>query len=98
MGKFRLSVFFIALFVIFAAPTPTFSRSLGADYLCELGVSLYKLGRYNDALTEFSKVLLVEPNHRKAKKFISKIYKRELSRDRAKKRLKAKQAKKGNRK
>ena len=50
-----------------------FSQDLGADYLCQIGISLYKEGRYQDALQEFKKVLLVNPHHKVANEYIKKI-------------------------
>ena len=79
MEKNRVSViFFLALF-FFSNVRPVFSQTLSADYLCEIGITFYQLGRYDDALHEFKKALIANPQHRKAKKFINIIYQEEIS-------------------
>jgi len=52
---------------------PCFSQDLGADYLCQVAISLYKSGRYQEALHEFKKVILVNPQHKVAQEYIKKI-------------------------
>lgn len=52
----------------FAASTP------GAiQYLCELGISFYKEGRYDDALQEFNKALILDSSNETARKYIDTI-------------------------
>ena len=46
---------------------------LALDYLCELGKELYQQGRYNEALRQFQKILLVQPNYRPALEYVQKI-------------------------
>ncbi len=55
-----------------AAPAP----SLGSRYLCELGISSYRSGRLQEALSEFNKVLIVEPENQTAQKYSRKILKK----------------------
>ncbi|MCM8801686.1 MAG: hypothetical protein NC912_06810, partial [Candidatus Omnitrophica bacterium] len=50
-----------------------FAGSETVDYLCELGITFYKMAYYDDALHEFKKILLLEPNHPVAKDYINKI-------------------------
>lgn len=51
-----------------------FAATQAADYLCELGVSFYKRGRYEDALTEFKKTLLIEPDNKIALNYINNVF------------------------
>ncbi|MDD5281708.1 MAG: tetratricopeptide repeat protein [Candidatus Omnitrophica bacterium] len=71
-----MALFFLAL--IFLSTTPAFSQSLEADYLCELGKTFYIQGKIDDALSEFTKVLLIDPNNQQAKDYINKIFNGEL--------------------
>ncbi|MDP1853854.1 MAG: pilus assembly protein N-terminal domain-containing protein [Candidatus Omnitrophota bacterium] len=50
-------------------------------FLCEIGIQLYNAGRYDEALHEFKKALLVEPGYQPAIKYIRIIEKGELSLD-----------------
>lgn len=50
-----------------------------ADYLCELGAAFYSMGRYEDALSEFNKALLVDPDSQTAKRYINDIFKQSLN-------------------
>jgi hypothetical protein len=43
--------------------------SLITEYMCDAGVAAYKSGKYKAALSEFDKVLLVEPNNQVAKNY-----------------------------
>lgn len=49
------------------------SPSMASDYLFETGRKLYQIGRYSEALLEFRKVLLIEPDHAGALKYIAMI-------------------------
>ncbi len=64
----------ICLALLFLSINSAFAQSQVADYLCELGKSFYSLGRVDDALSEFNKVLLVDPANKVAKEYISKIF------------------------
>ena len=64
----------ICLALLFLSINSAFAQSPAADYLCELGKSFYSLGRVDDALVEFNKVLLVEPSNKVAKEYINKIF------------------------
>jgi hypothetical protein len=63
------------LALLFLSIKPAFAQSQAADYLCELGKSFYSLGRVDDALTEFTKVLLIEPGNKVAQDYINRIFK-----------------------
>jgi len=53
---------------------PCFAASEAAQYLCDFGISYYRQGRYDDALSAFNKVLLVDPANGTAKTYIDKIF------------------------
>ncbi|MDD5596204.1 MAG: tetratricopeptide repeat protein, partial [Candidatus Omnitrophica bacterium] len=57
--------------------TPAYAVSAVSEYLCQLGTTLYDMGKYDDALEEFRKVLLVEPNNVTAQQYINEIFQRE---------------------
>ncbi|MFH1854335.1 MAG: SdrD B-like domain-containing protein [Candidatus Omnitrophota bacterium] len=65
-------IFFIATFLNHLI-TPSFSYTGIPNFLLELGIKDYEDGNYNAALSEFNKVLLVEPGHELAKEYIKKI-------------------------
>ena len=63
----------VSLALLFLCINSAFAQSLEVDYLCELGKTFYAQGRADDALSEFTKVLLVDPNNQQAKEYINKI-------------------------
>lgn len=71
-----MALVFLAL--IFLSATPAFSQNLEVDYLCELGKTFYIQGKLDDALSEFTKVLLIDPNNQQAKDYINKIFNGDL--------------------
>ena len=52
---------------------PAFAQEGISDYLCEIGEGYYLKGQYNEALHEFNKALMVNPESPKAKSYIRKI-------------------------
>jgi len=50
-------------------------------YLCEIGLNFYKQGRYQEALHEFQKALLAEPEYEPALKYIRIIEQANLARE-----------------
>ncbi len=68
------SIALVSLALLFLLTRPVFAESQAVDYLCELGKSFYSLGNTEDALSEFNKVLLVDPNNKVAKEYINKIF------------------------
>ncbi|MCX5707331.1 MAG: tetratricopeptide repeat protein [Candidatus Omnitrophica bacterium] len=65
---------FLTLNISYASPPAT-------EYLCELGVTLYNLGKYEDALSEFNKALLADPDNKKAKGYVDKIFRHSILED-----------------
>jgi hypothetical protein len=68
-------VFFSTIFLILASiyTDSAICASPSAEYLCEFGIVFYRQGRYEDALNEFNKALLIDPKNRTAKNYINTI-------------------------
>ena len=66
-------IFFSVLFF----SNPVFSESMTSSYLCDMGLTYYKQGRYDEALSEFNKVLTIDPNNKEAKRYINDIFKKQ---------------------
>jgi hypothetical protein len=71
-----LILIFLFLFFIFSADC-LYAASEIAEFLCDIGISYYKSGRYDYAIREFKKVLIIEPNNPTAKEYIDLILKQE---------------------
>mgnify|MGYP001767107874 CR=1 FL=1 len=69
---FSLILILLAAFLLLAS-SPLFADSLGVDYLCELGINYYERGDYTNALTEFKKALVIDPDNETALDYISYI-------------------------
>ena len=75
--------FFVLIFIFFLpflifSPNISFASAGVAEYLCELGVTFYGLGQYDEALGEFNKALMVDPESQVAKQYIAEIFKQGL--------------------
>ena len=57
---------------------PCYSYSMMPEYLCELGVKFFNQGRYTDALVEFKKALLVNPDYAPALEYVKLIEENQL--------------------
>lgn len=68
----RILCVFISILIILNYK-PLFASSQIPAYLCELGIKFYQEGRYNDALTEFKKALVVKPGYEPALRYIQMI-------------------------
>ncbi|TAM38961.1 hypothetical protein EPN54_03705, partial [bacterium] len=71
----------ICLTLLCLPSNPAFAQGEAALYLCELGKSFYSLGQIDDALSEFNKALLVDPDNQVAREYISKIFSEPSSRN-----------------
>jgi hypothetical protein len=74
-------IFFFLFQPIFIEPA--FAQAKTIEYLCELGIQYYRMNRLDDALTEFNKALLIDPNNITAQIYINEIFKEEKSREEA---------------
>lgn len=70
-----LLAFLMALSCISFVPTAqaAYASSEMAQFLCEIGISFYKQARYDEALHEFRKALMVQPNYDPALRYIQMI-------------------------
>jgi hypothetical protein len=50
-----------------------YAYSMVSEMLCELGIHFYQAGRYEEALHEFKKALIAQPQYEPAKKYIQMI-------------------------
>lgn len=64
---------FLALVFFASSIPPIYASSAIPEMLCDLGIKLYQQGRYDEALHEFNKALMVSPNYRPAAKYIQMI-------------------------
>ncbi|MDD2680230.1 MAG: tetratricopeptide repeat protein [Candidatus Omnitrophica bacterium] len=76
--KFSVLALLFSLLFFILFPNASFASSGVAEYLCELGVTFYGLGQYDDALNEFNKALMVDPQSPVAKQYINEIFKQNL--------------------
>ncbi|MFA5145098.1 MAG: hypothetical protein WC723_03720 [Candidatus Omnitrophota bacterium] len=56
-----------------------FAASQAAQYLSEFGATFYRMGKFDDALGEFEKVLMIEPDNQEAKAYIRLIFQKEAA-------------------
>ncbi|MDP2941221.1 MAG: hypothetical protein Q8N85_03085, partial [Candidatus Omnitrophota bacterium] len=49
------------------------------DFICEAGIKFYESGRFDEALHEFDKALMVDPDNQAAKKYTNLIFQRETA-------------------
>ena len=68
------AVISLGLFFAFIPLEPASAGTEIVEYLCEFGKSFYQVGRYDEALTEFKKVLLLDPNNKTAQEYINNIF------------------------
>jgi len=71
---------FTLFFLLVALKSSIFCATPAAEYLCEMGIAYYRSARYEDALGEFEKALMVEPNNAAAKTYIGFIFRKEVGR------------------
>ncbi len=68
---------FLSLCSCLLIHTHVFAELQAVKYLCEFGITFYRLGRYDDALAEFKKVLLLDPQNKTAQSYINNIFEKE---------------------
>ena len=64
----------ICLGLLFLPVNCAFAQGQAVLALCELGKSFYSMGKFDEALSEFNKALLVDPDNRIAREYINKIF------------------------
>ena len=78
MAKKNICIIFVfSLLITTLIPNFAFAASQAVEYLCELGVTFYRMDKYDDALSEFKKALMLDPNNQTAKKYIDEIFQKE---------------------
>jgi len=78
-GKKNIFCFFVGL-IFFLSQIPYANASSEiSNFLFDLGVKYYQQGKLEDALKEFKKVLLVDPNNQSALRYIQQIQQGRLS-------------------
>ncbi|MFH0935625.1 MAG: tetratricopeptide repeat protein, partial [Candidatus Omnitrophota bacterium] len=53
-------------------------QSASSAYLCDFGIALYRQGKFDEALSEFKKALLAEPDNLIAQEYMNLIFQEEL--------------------
>ena len=72
-----LSVSIFLLFFPLIINSSVFAASAASEYLCGFAMQFYRIGRYEDALSEFKKVLLIDPENETAREYINNIFQKE---------------------
>ncbi|MCM8793720.1 MAG: tetratricopeptide repeat protein [Candidatus Omnitrophica bacterium] len=72
MGR---KIFILCLIIVFLISylTPSYASGLVIDFLYEMGLKFYHQGRYLDALKEFQKALILDPNYEPALKYLEML-------------------------
>lgn len=77
MNKMVKKTLFLAVLFLVSGlllkPVQASPSSMMVEYLNEFGITFYNMGRYDEAVVEFNKVLLVDPNNQTAKKYLKSI-------------------------
>jgi len=76
---FALVLLLTLPFSLFTTKNSFAGGPVAAEYLCELGAAFYSMGRYDEALNEFNKVLLIDPDSKVAKQYINDIFKQSFN-------------------
>jgi hypothetical protein len=75
MSKKYFVLFNLVFFLfLFSATKTSFAASKTTAYLLEIATTYYNSGNYGEALSEFNKILLVEPDNAVAKWYVNKIF------------------------
>ena len=73
MKKIILGLFIAGALLSVSKPAYSYTYSMSSEFLCEVGINLYQVGRYEEALHEFKKALMVQPDYEPALKYIQMI-------------------------
>lgn len=69
----RLLMISFAIIFLFSLIPDIYASSAMPKFLCEIGLKFYRQGRYDEALQEFKKALMVEPDYEPAIRYIQII-------------------------
>jgi len=69
-------IFFVLVMSLISCPA--FCASQIVEYFCERGVTFYRAGKFDEALIELDKALMLDPSNQTAKTYISNIFKQEM--------------------
>jgi len=83
MQKTIIKAAIISAIIFFVSPIgkSVFADTLMIPQLCELGASFYRTGSYDNALSEFNKVLVLDPTNKTALQYINDIFAKEITRE-----------------
>ncbi len=71
--KFFKLPLLLAILLLWVGFSPAFGAASSAEYLCQLGIAFYEIGKYNDALLEFNSALAADPGNILARNYIERI-------------------------
>ena len=91
----KVATISIGLFFAFPSIRSAFADTPAVPYLCELGASFYRIGSYNDALSEFNKALILDPTNKTALQYVNDIFAKEIAQEYAPAESATKPSKKG---
>lgn len=75
MKKIKKIIICLIIFCFLASGNiPLYAYTLIPEFLCETGLKLYRQGNIEDAMREFNKALLANPNYKPAREYIHMIY------------------------
>ncbi|MDP3732474.1 MAG: hypothetical protein Q8R31_05610 [Candidatus Omnitrophota bacterium] len=57
---------------------PALCATQAVEFLCETGITFYRAARYDEALMEFKKALMMDPSNQTAKTYINGIFRQEM--------------------
>ncbi|MCX5704330.1 MAG: pilus assembly protein N-terminal domain-containing protein, partial [Candidatus Omnitrophica bacterium] len=69
----KVFIFFLAIIFFISGNAAGYAYVLVSEYLCELGIQYYQQGKLADAIQEFNKALIANPDNETAKKYIDLI-------------------------
>jgi len=74
----RVSVLLSFLLSVPLLTHRAFCATQAENLLCETGINFYRAGKYDEALMEFKKALIIDPSNETAKTYINSIFKQDM--------------------
>ena len=70
----------VSFFLFFTSliSRPALCATQAVEFLCETGITFYRAARYDEALMEFKKALMMDPSNQTAKTYINGIFRQEM--------------------